>query len=221
MRYAAALETGLADDDPIDVLTDQSGNGHDLADLKPANRALYKTAILNGWPVYRFSGDPYDTTTGPSITTGYSVLYVQQNPNSLTQQWYGAFVTDGIRLRTDGAGADGDELLTTQNTGGFVSDRSGANVVHATDFIAFLITYDGSNLVHYVVDMSTSSASVADTGNLGGGGTFVVGGDAGGTGGIGGTGSPVDVAEIVVWDHALDGTERSTLATYLNDAYGL
>ena len=48
--------TGLGDNDPVSTWADSSGNGLDAIQGTAAYRPLYKTNILNGYPVVRFDG---------------------------------------------------------------------------------------------------------------------------------------------------------------------
>lgn len=71
MHYAARLETGYVDNDPLTNLADQSGNSNTASQATSGKRALYKTNIINGLPAYLFDGtdDFYDL---PNVMTTWT-----------------------------------------------------------------------------------------------------------------------------------------------------
>lgn len=61
---------GLSNDDPVSTFTDQSGNGHSPAQSGAA-RPIFKTNVLNGLPVVRFTKSTHwMTCTGWAISAG-------------------------------------------------------------------------------------------------------------------------------------------------------
>lgn len=215
MRYAARLETGLTDAQEVDTLTDQSGSGFDLSPTNASNKVTWEENELNGHAVYRSTPhNGYYVAAGPTYTDAFSAFFLVKTTAGGAQEWHLSGHDDTIRLRSGGTG---DQLLVTLNTSGFTSVTSSTDV-RTGAWVAILVTYDGANIRIFIDDLSTADASTADTGNLGGSGDrkWVFLGDTNGNSGIG-----EDIAEMAVWDHALDSDERDTLDTYLADTYGV
>lgn len=227
--YEARLDynvTGVADEADIETLDDWTLNERDapatdtdLADLEA------DTTGWNGQPVYEAAASDQGIyqQTSPPDEDHMSVLVLILPSTAATAQrfWFdtGQGANTWFRMRNDGSGGDADEvLLTIRAGGGNDSLRSSGGDLYDGNAHAVLCTYDGTTMRIYVDDMTTVNNAQAH-----------------GTGGAISSGkNRVDIMHTnqgsafegewalhAAWDHDLDSDERTALAAFLLDKYGI
>ena len=78
--YDASQITGKADSDAVSSWADSSGNGHTASQATGSKQPLYKTNILNGFPVLRFDGiDDFMSVSSMGALTNHSVFVVAKD----------------------------------------------------------------------------------------------------------------------------------------------
>lgn len=210
---AGNLIVGLNDGDPVSSWADQSGNGNNATQGTGASQPLYETNELNGFPVVRFDGsnDFLDATVAAS-TTAYTRISVFQWD---TSQGTGAF---RVALNF-GPGASANTTFTGIDPSGFyISSHSAAGndlpsgvssgwIVASVVVSAGTIEWwlDGASVGSSSTDVLARGSNLARLGNYGSGSFYFKG----------------DIAEDIIYDAALNSTDRQTVENYLLLKYGL
>ena len=211
--YTDAGITPAANDDPVEQWNDRSPNINNFSQGILFSKPLLKTGILNGQPVLRFDGvgvgDFFDIAgfSGGSISTPNTVFIVMDFIA-------GTFIFDNV------AGGAGRTIF------GYAVCVGGQ----------FSITADGcANSVSYPVTPPTGFKlfeTVFDGGSseIRENGLVVASGNAGtntwdsirlGRGSQASPSSQVDIAEILVYNAALNNSERQSIETLLISKYAL
>ena len=139
MLLDATKITGLVDTDPVATWEDQSGNSNDASQGTAANRALYRTNILNGLPAVRFDGinDYYTVTFGSDLVQPTTIITVATHGDNTD------FFYDGIvntkRHTLHGTAAPGNPLVAYA---GAVLDSTVNSEFPAS---VFSVLYNGAN----------------------------------------------------------------------------
>jgi hypothetical protein len=186
---------------------DQSGNGHHVVQATDANRPALVTGVINAHPVIRFTRANTDRlvdTSGLSISQPYTLVMVAARTATGGTQWVLSAGDGNYRC----IGYDSDDT-PQMFAGGIVDDAVPLN----TAFHAFIGIFNGASSEIFI-DNSSVVTGDAGSGSIGGVGIGV---------GNGTTGDPFggDIAEVLIYDHALDGTERTALAAYVAARYAL
>ena len=200
----------LVDGDPVSTWPDSSGNGHD-ATMTGSNRPTFKTAIVNGKPVVRFT------------SAGQSKLNIA-TPISGAFPWIVFAVmkqaATGTRIDSlngsDASGTPYGPLIVTANTlymftrEGYVSDLTSISLgFHVLDGI-----HGGTGTQFLLIDGVANTSALtpsANTGNF-----TTIGYDS-----VTPTYSDGDIAEIIIYNASLAGTDRQNIEKYLGTKYGI
>lgn len=196
--FDASQQTGLVDDDLVSTWNCVNNSTWN-ATASGAARPVYKTNIINGKPVIRFSGskqlDASPTVKDQKFTkvTWFIVMsrvnaanndYILGNGNPYTYLQYG-------------------------NTWYYSSDIGGSNVEFPADvFKLKCAKYDGTNVTLYTNGSQSASivTGVSCYFSHIGGSSFA---------------TNFDIAEILCYDRDLNDTERSNIEVYMNNKYAL
>jgi uncharacterized Zn-binding protein involved in type VI secretion len=195
-----ASTLGLSDNDPVTTWTDVSGLGNNAT---ASGAPIYKTGVLNAQPVVRFDGNSWFTTANlstqfPTATTGFIVTTINSDSYTLFH-----------------ANNDVDEWWRfggQSYPGFFRSSRLNAYCP---------MPNSGSHLFAI-----TSSASAWEM-SINGASQGVAGGAYSAAGALMIGNSPRnrkltgDIAEIIIYDRVLSGSEANQVGVYLATKYGL
>ncbi len=225
--------SGLSAGDPVGTWPDSSGNGFDATQTVPDNQPVFAVNVLNGKPAVRFL-DP--TGSGPGgdpalIDHLTSSLTLNANSNSVTAIILFRSENTGTRdtlIQPLGAGTTW--LYTETNTFGGGSDfitwsfASGRSVAGASPY------NPGTWAIASVVQDATNSMSLSvyRDGVLEGGAPIGPTAAASSGGWLFGANKPKNghgldgyIAEVLIYEGALDDATRREAEQYLADKYGL
>lgn len=192
----------------VAVWADISGKGRDLDEA--TNRPTFQASVINSRPVVRFDGSNDKLYRTFSLTRPFTVLCVHKNIaySSLSSVWYAGNVLAGTTPMRLVQISSGDALRLDGNSVSGPSVTS--NLVNAQ------LTESYVNGAATTLRKNNGSAvltgSSMGTINLTG---FCLGGR------ISDRFANVDVAEVIILNRALTGTERTNLQTYFNSRYAL
>lgn len=210
MRYRASRLTA-ADGAPVTAWPDLSGNGRLLA--PPSGKApVFVASAVNGKGAVRFNS----TAGGAKAMTGALTPAVVQ-PLTVVVVAAAADVNAQSNLHGGAGAADATTYLKfnklAMGAGGTAQFTDPA-IVGGTWYGHFAV-YNGATSVHEVQPLDTAGR----TNNPGTGGLtgITVGNDYT----TNGTTGNVDIAEILVYDHALTQTERNQIRAYITTEYGI
>lgn len=227
--YADSL--GLSDNDEVIHWYDYSGNSNEATQLGLGIRPIYKTSQIDGKAAVRFDGaSSFMEVANTSIiagNTGMSVFIVVKQTTLATNQAYLTkwdYATDGtFALQTDDA--NNDEVIGyfasgCTDAGGNNQHSTNANLT--TTFYLLEYIYDGtqSNADRVKIYKNgtllsistngtlptalTSCSATLKLGSFGGGLTRYFDGD---------------IAEILIYDHTLTSTGRTSVENYIHAHY--
>jgi hypothetical protein len=228
--FDASQITGLSDGNAVVQWNDVSGHSNHAAQGTSGSRPTYRANVVNGRPVVRFDG-------GDQLAISNSdALELTNNRASLTIFTVASLTSvDGtvrnIVFFSTGAGSGLTRVKVGQRSGPTwsVSGRrldadSLANILGGTASTGFKqlsawVDWANSDASLYLNGSSiASTTSWLTSGNTQATNSVAVTiGDAGG----GGEAWVGDIAEILVYDTALNSTDRQTVEDYLSDKYGL
>lgn len=200
--YRADL--GVTGTTNVSAWADQSGNGEDIAQGTEANQPELVDDVVNGHPVIRFTRANTDfltRATTPALSQPYTWVAVIKRTDTATQ-W---FVSGDALFR--GMLYDSDSTLELFAGGLFDT----ADAVD-TNFHSLIGVLDGANSEGFIDNVSAGTGD-ANTGALAG---ILIGCGPSGADPFGG-----DIAEVLLYDHELDTDERTELAAYIADRYGI
>ena len=204
----------------VSVWGDRSGNGYDASQSTPANQPLYVPNALNGKPVLRFDGTNDSLISSNILPIGQvdnKNLFIVYKASTPIRYWYqGLFTSNNDQYY----GIIYCELVSTQqlylfptNSGRassvFKSNDYNFHIIHRSDHQTITRTYqDGILLntfdpavinytpdVEYIVGRNTSSNY----------GDYFKG----------------DIAEIIIYNQALNDQERIMVEQYLTKKYNI
>lgn len=208
--FAADALTGLSDGDPVGTWPDASGRAQDAVQATGADQPLYKTGIVNGLPVVRFS-DTSDvlavpTTGSHGATTIFAVVKFPSNTGDYPIFRHTA--TGGIEWRSQTPG------VLNLDRRAVVTVFTGATTLSTAAFS--LCTLASSN----TADEHTQYLNGAVESTVTGGGDNP---DSSGAYELGneGTNGNFDFAEVIVYDSVLSLAERNAVTVYLGTKYGI
>lgn len=196
--YKADSES-YSDADPVGTMTDRSGLGNN-ATATGTDRPTYKTNILNGKAVYRFSNAAGNYTTTPAVTSG-SVFLVANFTGGSTFPTYSNLVAQFTNPSWGQYGWIGTGGATVQFTGANYFDSSYLNNTLTADFAPL-------SSFKVVALLRSTTLHVAAWGI----GWDVVNAGRQWDG---------DIVEVIVYDTALGTTDRQSVQTYLGSKYAI
>lgn len=190
---------GLSNNDPVASWTDSSGNANHATQGTAGSRPVFKTGILNGLPVVRFDAADDALTTPLVVASPFSIFVVY-----------------------DRAPDSGNRRAINGSNNYLIGPRSGNHQLYNGAFIVGPAVVD---------DTFVYAAALTD----GGGTTFRVDGSVIGTNantlgpgtlGLAAGGANIellngDIAEVIVYDHLLDGGDTAFVENYITTKYGL
>lgn len=196
---------GLSDSDPISTWSDSSGSSND-ATAALTLRPTYKTSIINSLPVARFNGS-LNFLTGTSLSLSQPLtLFLLGSIDTTSGGNSGIFDgTGGARCLLVGFGGSNQVQLFA---GGFDNAVS----YTASTVKAFSAIYNGSSS-ELRVNGGTPASGNPGTNSLG---VYVIGKYSDST-----PKYPMDIAEVIVYNSALNSTDRGKVETYLGAKYSL
>jgi hypothetical protein len=212
-----ATSPGMADGGPVSSWADSSGNGHH-ATMTGSNRPIFKTAIIGGKPVVRFStaGASKLTLASSVPNTGLWLMFAVMKATGPTVALY-------TLASSAGSPAPG-RLGILENSDGrvywFSQDTvfSVATTTYSSAFHILMARYDGANNGNLRVD-GTSDATTSGAAT-----TYAGIFDSLGWGGAGSAYSDGDIAEIIFYSQGagiMNGTDRANIEAYLGAKYGI
>ncbi len=202
---------------------DQSGNGHDASTIAGTPVLLSSGSGINGLPAIRFNNTGgnvetcYLTTSfDPSAWAGMTVIYVNRTAASGTLPIYNGVLgwhVPGARWAFNcGSNADPTQALGWAGAGANVNLGSTAGITNS-QLVIEAYRYDKSN---WNMSGTFTHGPIPDT-------SFPTGAISTawiGTNDYAATQSTSDIAEILVYDHALSDADLALVNTYLNARYG-
>jgi len=199
----------LSDGDRVSLWSDSSGNGHDASQSGTA-RPVFKTNILNGKPVVRFTATGSQFFNIPTPVPGAHpwTIFTVFKPVS-TSVIHASIASATAALAGLVAVSDGNLYIVTQ---GWVGSASNA---WAGGFHIFTTQALATGVPLLWVDGTSASASQSPGGG-------VVNFDA--IGNYVGNFSDGDIAEIIMYSGALTllrATDRANIEKYLGTKYGI
>lgn len=224
--FKADALTGLANNDPVASMLDQSGNARHFPAFgtsSPDTRGIYKTNQLNGLPSLSFTHDGSALTTtntrydGPNFvsafTEGEIFVVIKATADPATGNLVGAwatFGTDGNVTHypfTDGTVYDGFATTARKNTGNPATNLSNFNLYNISSKANQWISR-----INGTVHFSTTTNAVA----------YTTAPYFGGNNGSGfGAGFSGDMCEIIYYNRVLNSSERAKVRTYITSKYGV
>ncbi len=212
--------------------TDKTGNGNHAAQATSGNRPTGTTATIGGKPAVGFTRIntnslviPYAANLqGATVTVflvwkwntadhGSSPPFQTLLAHQSSSAW-----SDGYALANGPAGTDGQVEFWVD---AYATDYAGATYADTTARCSIGV-YDKTN-VRLLVDGASVGSPVAHTTDIAYSNNCqtVLGAytSAGGTGAVSGYAS-VDIAEVMIWNRALNSTELANLHTYAQGRYG-
>ncbi len=193
----ASQLTGLTDGDTVATWTDMSGNGNHAA--ATGNAATYQIGALNGQPVVRFNADGNSSFNFTEDTAIRTVFWVVKNTNHGLHFLLG----DSNGAYYDFHGGDAAEIWHTTWTS--ASIRNGTTKLMGTPV---------NGLTTVLPSASYSLVSLVTTGPVR---ANTLTADRG----MVGRSWAGDMAEVLIYDHALSAAEERAVGTYLATKYAL
>lgn len=194
--------TGLADGAAVSTWSDLSGNARNLT--APGNSPIYKTGIVNGMPIVRFTAASTQRLTNAiNFTTPVTVIYVARQTGGANARVLSS-VTNNWLLGYWGGGKNQayfDGWVTPSGTP--VTDTSW-HVFSGVETGALSSVYADGGLV------------ASNAGGVTGPNGLELGCNGGGT-----ECSDADIAEVIIYNSALSATDRASVETYLNAKYNI
>jgi hypothetical protein len=192
------------DGDQVDTFIDATAFNHDLLQTIGTNQPIYKTNILNGYPVLRFNGTTHEMLTDPftldSPVTAFSVHIWRSYINSYPS------ILDGYNTNTLNYVYAGGTM--TPYSGGFWAVSHGST----QDVPLFsTLVLNGASSELYADGLSQGTTSVGAM-NLGGIRLSHA---------YGGQWSNADQAEVVFFDANIGATAISQINSYLSLKYAI
>lgn len=216
--------TSLNDGDPVATWSDSSNLSE--AFTEATNRPTYKASIINGKPVVRFDGTNDKLTSASAISSfisnsAYTVFIVTKNPAA-----FNSGVTINTRANTDiifsdsttyhfalGVYADAAAGRYTQlNYDGTLDAADGSSSTAASAAGVSVLRHTGGNIIYTDYGNSNTTTASGNTADLAG--TLKLGTDGTNFG-------EIDIAEIIIYNVALDSLNIQRVRSYLVSKYGL
>ena len=220
--------SGLESGDPVDVWPDGSGRGHDAVQPEPVNRPIWIDDAVGGQAVVRFDGDD-DVLSARSLSIGSetTVFFVAKNAQQTTDGSVhrGLLTADNNPYRIDGNGygfgyqrgnASGFGVSMPEGVGGTTEQRV-ASSTPADDRFE-IISYRKSAAQAELFRDAAPVAGGTQNDPVGG---YHTGYNIGADPSFASREYLGDIAEILVFDRALDDEQHDAVLDYLAQQYGL
>lgn len=197
---------GLSDGDSVSLWEDLSDNGYDLTQSTPSLQPTFKTKIVNGKNVVRFSSDDM-TNASISLTQPFTVLFVWSISSGTGNQYsfssLGA-VNCGIYRRDSGG-----SYQVALYAGGLLNAYIG-----------------GASFSHTITTgvFNSATSKVYKNGSLeitGNGGTVNINGIRLGASSGGSLDLNGDIAEFILYDSVVPDSDLDKLHQYLSKKYAI
>lgn len=197
-----ANNLGLGDGAAVGTWTDDSGNGRNATQATAGAKPTFKTSIINGKSVVRFSGSNSVVTASLSQTQPITIFFVAQHAaNATTVPFSWAISTGGLMVFPD------------STTGGMILQATTTNVYGSalpTSWTIYEAVWNGASSTLTVNGVQTGSGTTAGNTN----GVFTIGNNT-----VGNAGFVGDIAEIIVWNSTLSAGNTAGVRRYLMDKY--
>lgn len=205
--------TPAIDGDTVQQWNDYSSGGYNATQATAGIRPIYKTTILNGKPVIRFSGTESMATASFLDNTFNTALtsFIVENKTGTAHDVN--FSNQGIKWYGGRSGGDTGTLdynASALSNGNIVIHFPNSGLQYGVE----TYRYNGSSVLLKFDGLL--SATTASTGNLGLSGALTIGKLS--TGGFPYHG---DIAEIIIYNRALSDSEVSQVEQYLIDKWAL
>lgn len=217
-------DEGLADNDPINPVTDLSASGFDLApfDAEAGRRMLCKSVIVNGHDVARSDGsnDCYEHAglIANFVTVSTFTFWIVLQARSLPASGGGNLYTLDAALGVRGDGTWGLTLTSDLGATVFTQNAAGGSVrsvdlpLSNDTWVVIEARHEGGNLYASMNGGTEGSTAAADMYNSGG--SLVVGSN------YNATACPdFDWAELIICSDAESSDARQGCRDYLIDRY--
>lgn len=204
-RWAGHFITGLSDGDPVSLWEDESGNGYD-GTAADARRPTYKTNIIGGQPVVRFDGLFNRLLVSNLPTSSNRTVFAVCNRTGNDNMFNVVFAS--------GASESFAMLLQFGSSalwGAYTDAPNPAGSNSSSTFEIFTFTKASNSLSFY----KDGAADGTATGGSGVFSTTYIGSDEFESALKG------DIAELIVYDSVLNGTQISQNVSALASFYSL
>lgn len=214
--FSDAGTTPCVDGNGIYQWNDQSGNARNLTQTVAGNRPVYKTAIVNGNPIARFTSASPSYFNGAAVSNFFAVgaktafVVYQHTANASTTLW--ADASTKIAQVLDSTGT----ALRAYNDDGAADNASKSGLISGSWYVGTLL-HSGGTLYSGANDTRTASLTGTASGNTSSlTGALLVGMQTGSVNPISG-----DIAEMLFYNAALSEADRQGIEAYLSRKYNI
>ncbi len=204
---------------------DQSGKGNDAAQSDPTVAPLLVPSVVNAQPALRFGTNQFSANqflevpdAGTAFTAGdFSTFVVARFTDFASYRVLWTKSSGGVAAPLDWWFSPGGGVPNAFRGDGtaYGGPVAGIHPAPAGQFATVGLTAGGTTLAHYLGFAANGTGTITNT-PASAGETLRIGSrDDGGTQMAG------DIAEILIYNHALSDTDRSNTASYLCSKYGL
>lgn len=205
--FKADAITGLSDGNAVGTWPDSSTTAGDATQATSANRPLYKTNIVNSLPVVRFA-DTTDSLAVPSPGTysATTIFAVVRAPGSGDYAMRRGVNNGDIEWRVSGGKLSMDRRA-------IANVLTGTTTLSTTNFSVVAVTSNNTTNTHAFYVNGAADGSVSGGNNPDPDGAYEIGVEY--------PSGNFDIAEIIVYDNVLSGTDRADITAYLGDKYAI
>jgi alpha-tubulin suppressor-like RCC1 family protein/Ca2+-binding RTX toxin-like protein len=204
---------------------DQSGHGHDVSQTATGSQPLWVSTATNRQPAIRFDGSndyftgvttSYFKPTNITVMAVYKLAATSAWPKIICQPmassgWSSPWTTWDLTAGIGSNNANPGSYITVSST--VYTNNSGIGFTN--EYITLILTYNGSTANLYINGSKRITNSCAGVLAYGSSSVFFVGADPSGEY-ING-----DIAELLVYDHALTDSELGVVGQYSYHKYAL
>jgi len=210
--------TGLSDNDSVTQWDDLSGEGNHATQTTEANRPTYKTGVLDGKPVVRFDGSNdhllVSSFSHLNEKSGATIIFMYKHADTHSGQYLiwadGNILIDAVNDFGNPTGWN--NFRVRWNLGGtWRNDHIAA--ISTQEWQQVVITFDGGETKFYTDGNIVYTGSDTQTSISASSPNYMLGGRAAGRYFDG------DIAEILIYDRALSGSEREQVEQYLGEKW--
>ena len=223
--FSDAGSTPAGDTDDVQQWNDQSGNNRHASQATSGNRPVFRTGILNGKPVIRFTRSASEVLQGDfgaDFTQPNTMIVVFKRNGTTT----GSSTSDqqqfvSVDLDAGGGVEVNHSLYHAHFSGGVSGQKFSAfsgevlNTGEAdTNYHIMMGIYNG---VSGVIRLDGNETVTGDIGSLSAGGAYGIGGRSV----TGDRNLDGDIAEVIFYSKLLSESEYNDVECYLADKYGI